>query len=50
MSVVRMQKPDGRPESGGGMDRVVERKGLPNQVKITLFPYTTLFRSRKSVV
>jgi HlyD family secretion protein len=36
MSVVRMPKPDGRPESGGGMDRVVERKGLSMQVKIGL--------------
>src|SRR5918994_4120315 len=34
MSVVRIPKTDGRPESGGGMDRVVERKGLSNQVKI----------------
>ena len=36
MSVVRIPKPEGRPESGGGMDRVVERKGLSNQVKIGL--------------
>ena len=36
MSVVRMPKPDGRPESGDGMDRVVERKGLSMQVKIGL--------------
>jgi HlyD family secretion protein len=34
MSVVRIQKPEGRPESGGGMDRVVERRGLSNRVKI----------------
>ena len=34
MSVVRIPKPDGRPESGGGMDRVVERRGLSNPVKI----------------
>ena len=36
MSVVRMQKSDGRPESGGGMDRVVEKKGLSNRMKIAL--------------
>jgi HlyD family secretion protein len=36
MSVVRIPKPEGRPESGGGMDRVVERKGLSMQVKIGL--------------
>jgi len=34
MSVVRIPKPDGKPESGGGMDRVVERRGLSSQVKI----------------
>jgi HlyD family secretion protein len=38
MSVIRMQSPDNpnKPQSGGGMDRVVERKGLSNQVKIAL--------------
>ncbi|MGZ8350906.1 MAG: efflux RND transporter periplasmic adaptor subunit, partial [Allosphingosinicella sp.] len=36
MSVVRIPKPEGRPESGDGMDRVVARKGLPVQVKIGL--------------
>ena len=36
MSVVRIPKPEGRPESGGGMDRVVERKGLSNRVKIAV--------------
>jgi HlyD family secretion protein len=36
MSVVRIKESEGRPQSGGGMDRVVERKGLPNQVKIGL--------------
>jgi len=35
MSVVRMSKPDG-PASGGAMDRVVEKKGLSNRVKIGL--------------
>jgi HlyD family secretion protein len=35
MSVVRMPKNDS-PQSGGGMDRVVERKGLPTKVKIGL--------------
>ncbi|WP_243450946.1 efflux RND transporter periplasmic adaptor subunit [Sphingosinicella sp. CPCC 101087] len=34
MSVVRIEKPEGRPESGGGMDRVVARGGLSNRVKI----------------
>jgi HlyD family secretion protein len=34
MSVVRIEKPEGRPESGDGMDRVVERRGLSNPVKI----------------
>ena len=34
MSVVRIPKQDGKPESGGGMDRVVERRGLSNRVKI----------------
>lgn len=36
MSVVRITKPEGRPESGGGMDRVVAKKGLPQRVKIGL--------------
>jgi HlyD family secretion protein len=38
MSVIRMQATDSepRPHSGGGMDRVVERKGLSNQVKLAL--------------
>jgi HlyD family secretion protein len=35
MSVVRMSKADG-PASGGAMDRVVEKKGLSNRVKIGL--------------
>jgi HlyD family secretion protein len=35
MSVVRIPKPD-RPESGGGMDKVVERRGLSNRVKLGL--------------
>ncbi len=38
MSVVRMQSSDGevRPQSGGAMDRVVEKKGLSQRVKIGL--------------
>ncbi len=36
MSVVRIPKADGRPESGGGMDRVVERRGLSRQVQVGL--------------
>ena len=36
MSVVRIKETEGKPQSGGGMDRVVERKGLSNQVKIGL--------------
>src|SRR5688500_11149905 len=36
MSVVRIKDTDGKPQSGGGMDRVVERRGLSNQVKIGL--------------
>jgi HlyD family secretion protein len=38
MSVIRMQSTDNpnKPHSGGGMDRVVERKGLSNQVKIAI--------------
>jgi HlyD family secretion protein len=36
MGVIRMQSGDAeaRPQSGGGMDKVVARKGLPKQVKI----------------
>jgi HlyD family secretion protein len=36
MSVLRMQKSEGRPESGGGMDRVVARKGLSNRAKAAI--------------
>ena len=38
MSVIRMQSSDSPagPQSGGAMDRVVERKGLPRNVKIAL--------------
>jgi len=36
MSVVRIKETEGKPQSGGGMDRVVERKGLSKQVKIGL--------------
>jgi len=36
MSVVRMTKVDGGAQSGGAMDRVVEKKGLPAKVKIGL--------------
>jgi HlyD family secretion protein len=36
MSVLRMQKSEGRPESGGGMDRVVERRGLSNRAKAAI--------------
>ena len=36
MSVVRITKTEGKPESGGGMDRVVEKKGLRREVKIGL--------------
>src|SRR5918999_5716552 len=36
MSVVRIKESEGKPQSGGGMDRVVERRGLSNQVKIAL--------------
>jgi len=35
MSVLRMEKNE-RPQSGGGMDRVVEKRGLPAKVKIGL--------------
>lgn len=38
MSVIRMQasETETRPQSGGGMDRIVERKGLSKQVKIAI--------------
>ena len=36
MSVVRIKEIGTKAESGGGMDRVVERRGLSNQVKIGL--------------
>jgi HlyD family secretion protein len=37
MSVIRMKASDGeKPQSGGAMDRVVEKKGLSKQVKIAL--------------
>jgi HlyD family secretion protein len=36
MSVVRMQSDSSNAQSGGAMDRVVERKGLSNRVKIGL--------------
>jgi HlyD family secretion protein len=38
MSVIRMQSNDnpGRPQSGGAMDRVVERKGLSDRMKIAV--------------
>ena len=36
MSVVRIKENGTKAESGGGMDRVVERRGLSNQVKIGL--------------
>ena len=36
MSVVRIKDSEGKPQSGGGMDRVVERRGLSNRVKIGL--------------
>src|SRR3954469_10378142 len=35
MSVLRMRKSEG-PQSGGGMDRVVEKSGLPTKAKIGL--------------
>src|SRR5690349_7506411 len=34
MSVIRMSKADDGPTSGGAMDRVVEKKGLPTKVKL----------------
>jgi HlyD family secretion protein len=38
MAVIRMQANDAeaRPQSGGGMDRIVERKGLSKQIKIAI--------------
>jgi HlyD family secretion protein len=38
MSVVRMQASpsEAKPQSGGGMDRVIEKKGLPQRVKIAI--------------
>ena len=36
MSVLRMKESEGKPQSGGGMDRVVARKGLSKEVKIGL--------------
>src|SRR5688572_10363290 len=36
MSVVQIKETEGKPQSGGGMDRVVERKGLSRNVKIGL--------------
>ncbi len=36
MSVVRITKPEGQPESRGGMDRVVERTGLSGNAKIAI--------------
>lgn len=36
MSVVRLGKNEQKPESGGGMDRVVEKSGLPMRLKIAL--------------
>lgn len=36
MSVVQIKESEKRPASGGGMDRVVERKGLSTRVKIAL--------------
>jgi HlyD family secretion protein len=38
MSVVRMQAspPEAKPQSGGGMDRVIEKKGLSQRVKIAI--------------
>src|SRR5687768_130949 len=36
MSVVQIKETEGKPQSGGGMDRVVERKGLSREVKIGL--------------
>ena len=36
MSVVRMKSDEVRPQSGGAMDRAVEKKGLPQRVKIAI--------------
>src|SRR4028118_1450227 len=36
MSVVRIKETDGKPQSGGGMDKVVERRGLSKEIKIGL--------------
>jgi HlyD family secretion protein len=36
MRVVQIKETEGKPQSGGGMDRVVERKGLSREVKIGL--------------
>ena len=36
MSVVQIKETEGRPQSGGGMDRIVERKGLSRNAKIAL--------------
>ena len=36
MSVVRIKETDGKPQSGGGMDKVVERRGLSREIKIGL--------------
>ena len=36
MSVVRMKSDEVRPQSGGAMDRVVEKKGLPQRAKIAI--------------
>ncbi len=36
MSVVQIKNEGDRPVSGGGMDKVVDRKGLPTKVKIGL--------------
>lgn len=36
MSVVTMKEAETRPHSGGGMDKVVERKGLPRNAKLAL--------------
>ncbi len=36
MSVIRMKESEAKPQSGGGMDRVVARKGLSKEVKIGL--------------
>src|SRR5687768_7876672 len=36
MSVVRIKETGGKAESGGGMDKVVERRGLTNQMKIAI--------------